>query len=54
MYAALFGDPLDQAFRGMCVQVINNESPFTRGVEAYASRDVVDELRFGAGLIGDF
>ena len=32
----------------MCVQVVNNENPFTRRVEVYCSRDMVDELRFGA------
>ena len=51
VYAALFGDPIDQALRGMCVQVVNDESPSTRGVEVHGSRDVVDELRFGAGRL---
>ena len=51
MYAALFGDPIDQAFRGMCVQVVNNENPFARGVKVHGSSDVVDELRFGAGRL---
>ena len=35
----------------MCVQVVNNENPFPRGVEVHGSRNVVDELRFGAGRL---
>ena len=49
--AALFGDPFDQAFRGMCVQVVDDENPFTRGVDVHGPRDVGDELRFGAGRL---
>ena len=49
--AALFGDPFDQALRGMRVQVVNNENPFTCGIDVHGSRDVVDEFRFGAGRL---
>ena len=49
--AALLGDPLDEAFRGVRVEVVDDENPFGRRVEIHGSFEVRDELGFGAGRL---
>jgi hypothetical protein len=47
-HAALLRDPVDEAFRRMRVQVVDEEDPVADQVEAHGLREVCDELGFGA------